>query len=252
MADQSQENHMMKKYIDPSHQQLNNDINNLEVKIVELSEQKSEIEQVIYDFNTSYTKEIGPVLKQYLDQREQDLEEKIAKTDDDTAKEQLAKKLKEAKEDSQNYERSQPQDKQLMPEIKLSQEEIQELKKLYRKACRLCHPDMVNEQKRAEATNIFHRLGEAHQRKDITKVKEILTYLENNNFAINDEPNDLDKLTKRKNMLTSEVLKLEIQINDLKADDTYKRILSIDNWNKYFTITKEQLKKEIHKYKYAI
>jgi curved DNA-binding protein CbpA len=48
-----------------------------------------------------------------------------------------------------------------------------ELKKNFRKASTLCHPDKVTEEKKLEASQIFVELKEAYDQQDITKVSEI-------------------------------------------------------------------------------
>jgi len=46
--------------------------------------------------------------------------------------------------------------------------------------------------------------------------------------------------------------KIEIELYDLKKDNTYKTLLSIDDWADYFKQMKEKLTKEIENYEHKI
>jgi hypothetical protein len=234
----------MTVYVDKDIQVLSDEIIQLEEDLLNLTEDKLNIENKIYDFNNKYNEKVGPTLLKYLQQREENIKEAIENTDDEEKKENLNKKLNDAKEDTQDYSTYTEDTPNI---IELSEEQEQELKALYKKACRLCHPDMVDESFKQEALSIFHQLNEANQKKDIEKVKEILAYLEDNNMSINTNISDIEILKKRHFNLKSDILKIQIEITDLQNDGTYKRIENIQDWDRYFKIVSKQLEKEIYK-----
>ena len=235
------------KYIDPAQKEIIKEIEALETTIVNLTSEKSDIEQLIYAFNTAYTKAIGKTLKAYLEQKEKHIEQQLKSTSDEPTKQKLQEDLKTTQKQKTEYSTQIPQKSPPLPT--LSPQQSQELKKLYRKACRLCHPDMVDEPFRQEAIELFHKLNEAHQKKDIAKVREILDYLEHHQRLNTKTLSDLETLKKKKSELTTQTMTLEIEINDLKADTTYKKIKAIDDWERYFNTTRKQLEQEIHKHK---
>ena len=59
------------------------------------------------------------------------------------------------------------------PLPKLDEEAERELKSLYRKACSLCHPDKVIEDRKESAHLAFVELQEAYKGNDLSKVREI-------------------------------------------------------------------------------
>jgi len=232
-------------YQDNNIKELKTNISNMQEKIIDLTEQKLEIERNIYSFNNQYNEIVGPHLLKYLKQKEENISIAIEQTDDANKKQELEDKLKITKDDMSDFKTHQDKNTLNLPTLTLEQEA--ELKTLYKKACRLCHPDMVDENFKEEALSLFHRLNEANQKKDISKVKEILEYLQDNNFSISSDISDVEILKKRHSTLKSDVLKLELEIQDLKNDDTYKKISKIQDWNRYFKIISKQLEKEVYK-----
>ena len=61
---------------------------------------------------------------------------------------------------------------------KLKDEELVELKRLYRKASLICHPDRVAEDQKEKAQQMFEELHEAYVMNDIRKVRLIAELLE--------------------------------------------------------------------------
>ena len=60
----------------------------------------------------------------------------------------------------------------------LTDEEKIELKKNFRKATTMCHPDKVTEEQKEEAQRVFIELKKAYDEHDIAKVNQILNDLE--------------------------------------------------------------------------
>ena len=226
-------------------QEMIGDIKSLEDKIIDLSEDKLEIEKKIYRFNNEYNEKVGTILVKYLQKREELVAQKYGECENEEQKEALKKKHENAQEDVQTFQAQQANNK--TPIKKLTLEEEQELKLLYKKACRLCHPDMVDELFKEEAIAIFHQLNLANQRKDLPQVREILKQLEIANFSMTSLPSDIEVLKKRKTALGAEVIKIELEIGELKNDSTYQRIQNIKDWQRYFKVTAMQLEKEIYK-----
>ncbi|MEO9210234.1 MAG: DnaJ domain-containing protein, partial [Ginsengibacter sp.] len=128
----------------------------------------------------------------------------------------------------------------------LTGEELIEIKKKYRKASKLCHPDVVSEEQKEMADKLFAELNAAYERNDLEKVKEILENLEKGNFFVNKS----DAINE-KQLMKSEIEKLKIRIRELqqemqliKESDAYKTISGIDDWDFYFKETKEKLEEQ--------
>jgi len=152
--------------------------------------------------------------------------------------------FKEAKEDSEQF--NEEYDEIIAEEHHdLDKEQLKELKKAWKKASWLCHPNFVKEELKEQAHEIITELNSARQKKDLNKVLEILNMLEGGGFVIaSDNIFDID-------LLKTKILKTKVQIDELKTEideletsDTYENIQSIDDKDEYFSEIKVQLVEE--------
>ncbi len=152
-------------------------------------------------------------------------------------------KYEEAENDERQY-REQVDTEKEKEIFELTDEQKLELKKKFRKATVLCHPDkFANEpieiQKQAE--EIFKELNEANAKNDLQKVSEILANLEKGILSTSkgDKLTDKDKLRETVNRLRVKVKILETEIITIKQSETFKTIINIDDWDEYFNRTKK-------------
>ena len=127
--------------------------------------------------------------------------------------------------------------------------DAQTLKRNYRKASKLCHPDSVTENQKAQAEAIFIKLKNAYDKNDLQTVTEILEYLENGKSLHNKH-----ETISEKSQLQAEILHLsqELQIllqniHSLKNSNTYQEVSEITDFEAYFETVREELHKEIEK-----
>lgn len=131
---------------------------------------------------------------------------------------------------------------------KLKDEELIELKRLYRKASMICHPDRVAEDQKEKAQQMFEELHEAYVMNDIRKVRLIAELLEKTgrfdlSFDKYDDAGVL-KIQIERVVLSQEEMKTEIE--EIKASDTYRTIDSItEDWKDYFSRIGENYKTQI-------
>ncbi len=197
-----------------------------------LSIEKADLEKLIHEFGVRHNKELGELILKIL---------KFRKTEaKGTPKET------EAEDDYKNYS----QEFEISKNEKiadLTEEELAEIKKKYRKASKLCHPDVVSEDQKELADKLFTELNAAYERNDLEKVKEVLENLEKGNFFVNKS----DAINE-KQLMKAEIKKLQIKIRELqeqlqliKESDAFKTINGIDDWDIYFVTTKEKLAEQI-------
>ena len=128
----------------------------------------------------------------------------------------------------------------------LNEEDKKDIKNLFRKASKLCHPDKVSEEQQEEAERIFKELNNAYKQNDLKKVKDILTNLEKGIFlSKSDTVNEKAKLLVMVNQLRLKRDLMEEELNMLKASETYKTLATIDDWDEYFKTTKEKLSEQL-------
>ena len=183
------------------------------------------------DFHRRYTLELGDLILRILE-----LMKALSKN---------AKAKAEAEEDFNRYNEQFQTEKDIL-QFDLSDEEKKELKKNFRKATILCHPDKVNDEQKIEAEKIFIELKEAQQKNDLETVNRILKDLENGVFF----SLKVDKISEKKqliahvNKLRKKLELIEKEINDIKNSETFIEIINIKDLDLYFEDKKMLLNKE--------
>lgn len=219
-------------WIDPEIDALKLEIKSLEVEINNLSDEKADLEKIVHEFGIRHNQELGKLIIKILQFRKENAK--------GTAQEQ------EAQEDYNTYHEEFESSKSEKI-ADLTEDEQKELKSKYRKASKLCHPDLVSEEQKELATKLFAELSSAYERNDLEKVREILKNLELGNFFIakSDAINE-------KELLKIEIEKLRLRIKELKEQlqiivesTTYETIISIDNWEDYFSNAKKELSSQL-------
>jgi hypothetical protein len=226
-------------YSDPEIEGLKLEAKSLETELNKLSNEKADLEKLIHEFGVRHNKELGELILKILKFRK--------------SKAKGTPKETEAEEDYKNY--SQEFEVSKNEKIAdLTKEELIEIKKKYRKASKLCHPDVVSVNQKQLADKLFAELNAAYERNDLKKVKEILENLEEGNFFVNKS----DAINK-KQLMQTEIKKLRIRIKELqqqmqliKKSDAYKTISTIKDWNEYFKKTKEQLESQARELEDAV
>jgi hypothetical protein len=232
-------------YIDPEISGLKLETESLELKISSLQDEKADLEKLIYDFEVRHNRELGDIILQILILQRQ-IAEKEAKQNPKSEEKQ--RQYQEAKQDYENYQQNFEQAK-IQKSYTLSEELKEELKANYRKASKLCHPDVVPEGRKEAAEKIFVELKNAYDENDLKKVNELLDYLEKGKpFSTKHETiSDKEKLKItiiRLRQILNELIK---QIDEIKIAESYQQISQIDDWNTYFKTTKEDLIKELER-----
>jgi hypothetical protein len=219
-------------YTNPRISGLKLELKLLEKEFLKLSDRKSSIENLINEFNHQFILRVGELLSKVLRKRA----------------EKEAKNRSEAEEEFKNF-REEFQQEQKKEELKkiITKEEQKSLKKLYREASKICHPDIVPEDKRSEAEEIFKELNEAYSINDLEKVSEILENLKTGNFGTGSEKiEDFELLQRKVSDLKAKIEKIKNEISELESDETYFKIVDLDDWEIYFSEVEESLKQDIY------
>jgi len=220
-------------YSDPRIQGLRVELKILEKEFLKLSNQKSEIEQLISEFNHQYMIRLGELISQLLK----------LKAEKERSKEKIEEEFKNFKEE---FEKEQEREKSKKT---VTRDEKRELKKLYREASKLCHPDVVLEENREVAEEVFKELNEAYSNNDLEKVSKILNSLKNGGFETNSEKIDNFEILKSKIDELREKIDTEKRaISELKNSEIYQKIEIIDDWEDYFLEVENSLKEELKNY----
>jgi len=230
-----QSHRQITNYIDPEIEALKFEIKSLESIINELSNEEIDLEKLIREFGIRHNKELGELILKILYFKK----EKAKGTSKQEEADNDYKKYNEEFLTAQNEEVH-----------VLNLDEQKELREKYRKASKLCHPDVVSELQKELATKMFAELSEAYEKSDIAKVREILEALEKGNFFLS-KSDTLNEKTLLKTEIEKNQLKikeLKKKIKQIKESETYKTIVNIENWDNYFLEIKQKLQSQINSY----
>ena len=145
----------------------------LELRLESLSDKNSELERRLITFNRRHDDALGNLIQRVLKARAQLARLMAAANQHDKEPEQAAAAAKEAEETYQDYAQQHEELQRLEPLPKLADEDEQEIKKLYRKACSLCHPDKFPEEIKDAAHRAFVDLQDAYRTNNLAGVRAI-------------------------------------------------------------------------------
>lgn len=212
---------------------LKQELKLLENKLHAIDNKKMEIEKMLSDFQYRHSTELGAILLEILQLRKM-------------LYQSYKPKFEEAEMDEKKYREQIKSDKKKQ-KFQLTFIEKRELKKKFRRATLLCHPDKVNENNKIAAERMFINLKAAYDSNDLKKVSEILSDLEKgNSFKSNSDT------VSEKQLLIAEIEKIgkriksvEKEILSIKNSSSYKTVIEIDNWDEYFSNMKSRLEAEL-------
>lgn len=224
--------HGLALYNDIDIMALKLEIRQLEHQLNAYDNERAELNKLLADFYYHHTNELGAYISRLLYLR------KIFTQDDPL-------KYAEAVQNEEEY------NKKVKLELEkdiyeLDENQRSELKKIYRQASQICHPDRVNEDMKEIAQDVFVQLNQAYKKNDLAGVKKILSELKQGLFKSRSETvNKKDQLKSILQTLKQKIAKAEKEIIEIKDSEDYQTIININDWEQYFENVKVQLIDEI-------
>ena len=116
-------------------------------------------------------------------------------------------------------------------------DERNELKRLWRQASRLCHPDVVADDLKEKAHQMMVQLNQARQNADLAAVRALLTQLQSGlePMMASDRLNDLQHLRSKIQQLREQINALLKEISDLEAENAWRLATSVTDKEAYFS-----------------
>jgi len=228
-------------------------INELKETLSQLEEQLDELDED--DENYNELLEAHEELQKALDGLKKDLilqEEELQNIKSFMENDKLDEEYEEVKSQYEEYTNDYEQIQEAHKDIfTLNENEKVELKKLYKKAARLCHPDIVPDELKEKAHELMQELNHAYSKKDLKNVQKILASLESGSgFELtSDSITDKELLKEKIKEYKNNIAQTESEIEAIKEDDTYQTILELDDWDVYFEALKSELQQEIQRLK---
>jgi hypothetical protein len=211
----------------------------LQHELADLKSLKVEIEKELKDFASRYDLELGEIILKLLDLRAQFSESKNDNPDTE-------KEARRAKNDYEEY-KSKLESAEVNEKLDLSPTEQAELKKSFRMASKLCHPDIVAHDEKERANQIFINLKNAYEKNNLLKVNEILRNLQINGLDMNFERGASGRaaLEQQLHDLKTEISKIREEINKIRKTESYRIFYSTKDINSYFKVKRVEIEKEI-------
>ncbi|MBL5965661.1 DNA repair protein [Lelliottia amnigena] len=126
----------------------------------------------------------------------------------------------------------------------LSEEDQNELKRLWRQAGKLCHPDLVADDLKDEANTMMVQLNQAKQRGDVKAIRSLVARLQQGFEPImaSDRLNDLERIRKKMAQVREQIDTLVSELAELEKEESWLLVSTLNNMESYFTQQEKALR----------
>lgn len=225
----------------------------LELRLESLTDEKAELERRLVTFNRRHDDALGDIIQRVLRARSELAQLRAAERESGKDRDEAEATARDAKETFEEYARQHEELQRAEPLPMLDEESERELKAIFRKACSLCHPDKVTDDKKESAHHAFVELRDAYKRNDLPRVKEIYETLKAGGI-----PGTRSTALSESDALRAAIAELEFAISrmvaDLKALQASDSVRLMDTagiteteWQGFFAKRREALDCELAK-----
>lgn len=202
----------------------------LETQLSVLHSRKAEMQKLINDFRIRHNSELGMIIGDILNLRIKLL---AFEKDNNPDKED---EYEDAKQDQKKFEETKKAtDTKRFVKIDIASKK--KLQKKFREASKLCHPDLISDELKAQATQIFTDLHKAYLANDLQKIEEILKMLRESDLSFVSKSSSLNEVQKLKTHITtlkSQLINLNNEIDVIENSSAFQTIQQIEDWDDYF------------------
>ncbi len=225
-------------YEDPEVVRLRSEVAAIEEEVLSLEEEKAVLDRQLLAYNERFRRELGELMEQLLNLRRRRCEREFK------AGKATAAERDEAEDDFRQLHEDRLQPDQVKV---LSAAEQHELKKLFRQGTKLCHPDAVAPEFKAEASLRFQEIKAAQLRNDLARMRDLIAALEQGGFAGRgiDKVTEADVLRSALQRLRHKRQSLMQEISSLRQTPVFETIQGIEDWAAYFADFRQRLENQI-------
>lgn len=155
----------------------------------------------------------------------------------------------EAKEKYERYQEQQNDAEQRHDnERKLSADQRQELKRLWRQASRLCHPDLVADEFKEKAHQLMVQLNQARQRGDFSAIHTLLDSLKQGlePLMASDLIDDLERLRRKISEVRHQIDVMLHELDALEKEESWRLATSLPDKDGWFKEQENLLSKTLN------
>ncbi|RXA95490.1 MULTISPECIES: DNA repair protein [Yersinia] len=163
--------------------------------------------------------------------------------------ESTRKAREEAKEKYESYQEQQNDAEQRHDNNqKLSADQRQELKRLWRQASRLCHPDLVADEFKEKAHQLMVQLNQARQRGDFSAIHQLLENLKQGLEPLmsSDLIDDLERLRRKINEVRHQIDAMLRELAALEKEESWRLATSLPDKDGWFKEQESVLSKTLN------
>jgi hypothetical protein len=234
------------RWTDPEITLLEAELERLSSELAEAESEQAELTHKIARFHAAHHQALGARLARLLRLRVQLREREAAENPAKTAD------FEQAKQDYDNFQQESATRDQEDARTKwvLSVDEQLELMRLFRKASKKCHPDVVPPEHQAAAAAMFRDLSEAYEKGDLARVQQIGTQAEAGIFTASDKATAADQkasLQARVKAVRAALEKARAELAAVQQSAACRVMSQHPDWDAYFQTQAEKLDQEIER-----
>lgn len=234
------------RWIDPEIALLEAELEQLTADLADLETEQAELEHLLSRFQAAHNEALGDRIASLLKLRMRILERQL-KTD--SAKRPA---YEQARRDFEDFQQDQEYQKETDARTKweLSDAEQAELKRLFRKGSKLCHPDLMPPEHHDAAAAMFRELRKAYDEGNLERVRQLVKRGEAGLFEDPSEAGDSDdrrkeRLKARITGIREALQKARANVQQIKCSVTYRTMTESTDWLALFERNAEVLDQEI-------
>lgn len=233
-------------WTDPEIALLEAELERVKADLADFETEQAELEHLISRFQAAHNEALGGLIRQVLKIRMLILERQ-RKTDPLKQRE-----FEQAASDFEEFQRDQEIQEEVdrRTEWQLSDEEKSELKTLFRKTAKLCHPDAVSKEHHDAAADTFRQLSEAYERGDLTRIRQLFERASAGLFDTTQEV-EADASRKKERLraiidtIRESMKRTCAGIQAIKESTSYKTMVTHTDWSHLFENQAKLLVQEI-------
>jgi hypothetical protein len=234
------------QWIDPEITLLEAEFELLSSELADLETEQADLTHQLSRYQAAFHESLGDRLARLLKLRMRKLlrESKINPEKQST--------YEQAKKDFEDFEQEQEtrQEKDARTEWNLSEEEQKELKQMYRRGSKLCHPDLVADEHKDAASRMFMELRKAYEEGDLLRIRHLVERCEAGLF--DSIQGDGDQSERKKQRLRAKIAGIREALDRVKQDiktiqesNTYQVMIQHPDWQALFAQQAQLLDQEI-------
>lgn len=223
------------RWTDPEITLLEAELERVMGEFADLETEQAELEHLLHRFQAAHNETLGERVRRLLKLRMRLLERRIKSSPEKRAA------FDEACRDFDEFQQDQAIQKEADARTKweLSDEEQTELKRLFRRGSKKCHPDLVSAEHHDAAAEMFRELRKAYDEGDLKRLRQLAKRAEAGLFDASGDAGDSE--ARRKERLKARIAAIRealeramANIETIKRSTTYQTMTENADWAALF------------------